>query len=106
MLAEMSFLGAFAFVPAELFYHRRLSVSRNWRRYFENLHLKLSLWNFLRLYGRSIGNYLSIVRKHATCPSELASLSAWTVTILLMRTFLWGLGIIASLLFPRYYRPF
>lgn len=104
-LAELSFLGAFAFLPDLLFYHRRLSVSRNWRRYFENLHLKLSLWNFLRLYGRFIADYLAIARKYATCPSERASLSAWTVTVLLARTFLWGLGIIVSLFLPRYYRP-
>jgi len=104
-LAELSFLGAFAFVPEELFFLRRMSTSSNWKRYFNNLHLKFSLWNFVRLYCTFIGDYLSVVRRHATCPSQAAGLSGWTVTVLLTRTALWGLGIIVSLFYPKFYRP-
>jgi len=104
-LAELSFHGAFAFVDEELFYLRRMSTSSNWKRYFNNLHLKFSLWNFVRLYCKFIGDYLAVVRKHATCRSQAVTLGAWTVTVMLTRTVLWGLGIIVSLFYPKFYRP-
>ena len=106
ILAEMSFFGAFAFVNEDLFSLRRMSVSSNWKRYFDHLHLKSTPWNFFRLYGMLIGDYLALVRKYAVGPSQRASLGAWAVMVLLMRTFLWGLGIIVSKFFPKFYRPF
>lgn len=104
-LAELAFFGTFAFVDEELFYLRRMSTSSNWKRYFNNLHLKFSLWNCFRLYFRFIGNYLTVVREHATSSFEVVSLGAWTILVLLTRTALWAVGIIISQFYPKFYRP-
>lgn len=105
LLAELSFMGTYAYVPEELFSLRRMSVSRNWRRYFSNLRLKFSLWNFLRLYGWFIRDYLSIVRKHTDMPSERISLSVFSIAIVLFRTIRWFGAILISMIYPKFYYP-
>jgi len=105
LLHELSLLGSYAHVPEELFFLRRMSVARNWKRYFTNLKLTYHWWSFFVLYADLFRNYLTMIRDRARSPSEAILLGIWTVLVLLQRTVLWFAGLLVSIVFPRYYRP-
>jgi len=105
LLAELSFLGTYAVVPEELFFLRRMSVSRNWRRYFGNLKLAFGWWRIVAIYPLTLRAYLSMVRRRTRGIPERFVLGIWTIVVHLARTAMWFLALLVSLVFPRYYRP-
>jgi len=105
LMAELSFHGAFAYLPEELFFHRRLSVSRNWRRYFSNLKMTYHWWRMFELFADMVCTHLAMIRQYTDKPSQRVHLSAWSVLIQLKRTAAWGVALVTSLFFRRYYRP-
>ncbi len=105
LLSELAILGTYAFVPDELFFLRRMSVSRNWRRYFGNLNIAFGARRIATLYPLTLWAYLRMIRRRSTNTFDRLSLSVWTVIVHLARTTMWFIGVLISLLFPRFYRP-
>lgn len=68
LLAELSLLGTFAYVPDRLFYIRRMPDSGDWVRYAAKLNKRLTPWSAGFLYWQMICNYLLVVHKHIHPP--------------------------------------
>lgn len=105
ILAELAFAGEFACVPAELFFLRRMSVARNWKRYFANLHLPYHWWSFVLLFARMFRDYRAVVRAHQSDPRQQAALIGWTKSVLWERTVVWFAAMATSFVWRGYYRP-
>jgi len=68
LLAELSLLGAFAYVPELLFYMRRMPDAGDWARYAAKLNKRLTPWSAGFLYWQMIYNHLLVVHEHIHQP--------------------------------------
>jgi glycosyltransferase involved in cell wall biosynthesis len=86
LMAELAMIGAFAFVPDELFYMRKMGDFASWGSYFRKLQVELTRRTAARLCGDYVRNHLAIVRRY--CPSRVRrwALSAWTAAAVTARS--------------------
>jgi hypothetical protein len=70
LLAELSLLGTFAYVPELLFYIRRMPDSGDWVRYAAKLNKRLTPFSAGVLYWQMVYNYLLVVHKHVSVPGR------------------------------------